>query len=104
MPTRVEMLQQLLTEHPEEALPRYSLAIEYANAGNVEGAMQHFLALLERHPDYSAGHFMAAQTLAKAGRTAEARHYLEQGIAAAVRTGNRHAQTEMQGMLYELSH
>jgi predicted Zn-dependent protease len=103
MPGRIEMLQQLLNEHPEEALARYSLALEYANSGDVQSAMQHFAQLLAKHPDYSAGHFMAAQTLAKAGRSEEAKRYLEQGIAAASRTGNRHAQTEMQAMLDELA-
>jgi hypothetical protein len=45
---------------------------------------------------------MAAQTLERAGRTAEARKMLEDGIAAAQRTGNRHALSEMSGMLEEL--
>jgi len=46
---------------------------------------------------------MAAQTLEKAGRTAEARTRLEQGIASAQRTGNQHARNEMQGMLEDLA-
>jgi hypothetical protein len=45
---------------------------------------------------------MAAQTLVKAGRTDEARARLEQGIASAQRTGNRHAQGEMESLLSEL--
>jgi hypothetical protein len=42
---------------------------------------------------------MAAQTLANAGRTEEAKRMLADGIASAKRTGNAHAQSEMQGML-----
>jgi len=60
--------------------------------------------LLETHPDYTAGYFMAAQTLAKAGRNDEAKQFLENGIAAADRTGNNHARSEMQAMLDELSY
>jgi len=45
---------------------------------------------------------MAAQTLAKAERTAEAIARLKSGIACAARTGNRHALSEMQSMLDEL--
>ena len=45
---------------------------------------------------------MAAQTLAKAGRTDEAKAQLTEGIASARRTGNQHALSEMQAMLDEL--
>jgi hypothetical protein len=46
---------------------------------------------------------MAAQALERAGRTAEARQMLEKGIEAARRTGNKHALSEMTGMLEEIS-
>ena len=39
-----------------------------------------FAQLLEQHPDYTAGYFMAAQTLAKAERTDEAKVRLTQGM------------------------
>ena len=45
---------------------------------------------------------MSAQTLANAGRNAEAIERLKAGISCAARTGNRHALSEMQGMLDEL--
>jgi hypothetical protein len=45
---------------------------------------------------------MAGQTLVTAGRIDEARKMFEGGIASARRTGNQHAQSEMQGMLDEL--
>jgi Tfp pilus assembly protein PilF len=99
---RILMLQKLLQEHPQEALPRYSLAMEYAKRGETTAALAEFDALLEQHPDYSNGFFMAAQALARVGRSTDARDYLERGIASAQRTGNRHAESEMQAMLDEL--
>jgi hypothetical protein len=45
---------------------------------------------------------MAAQTLTKAGRTSEAVERLKAGIGSAARSDNRHAMSEMQGMLDEL--
>jgi hypothetical protein len=47
---------------------------------------------------------MAAQVLERSGRNAEAKQMLENGIAAARRTGNKHALSEMSGMLEEISH
>jgi hypothetical protein len=46
---------------------------------------------------------MAAQTLASAGRPDEAKRMLVDGIASAVRTGNKHAQSEMTAMMEELT-
>lgn len=104
MPTnRIEMLTQFLAENPSDAFARYGLAMEYSKTGEVETAMEQFKKLLELHPDYAAGFFMAAQTLAKAGRTPEAKKFLENGITAAVRSGNAHAKGEMEAMLAELA-
>jgi tetratricopeptide (TPR) repeat protein len=99
---RVEMLTQILDQNPNDAFARYGLAMEHAKTGEVETAMQEFKKLLDVHPDYAAGYFMAAQTLAKAGRNDEAKDYLQNGISAASRTGNAHAKGEMEAMLDEL--
>jgi hypothetical protein len=61
-----------------------------------------FAQLLQDHPDYTAGYFMAAQTLAKAGRDAEAKQMLVDGLGCAKRTGDQHAAREMQAMLDEM--
>ena|SRR2546421_2223807 len=99
---RLQQLEQLVAEHPAEPFARYGLALEYANLGQTEAALQQFAKLLEQHPDYIPGYQMSAQTLMRAGRSHEARQILQNGIARAQRTGNAHAQSEMQGMLDEL--
>ena len=99
---RLEMLTQFLEQNPNDAFARYGLAMEYSNQGQIETALQQFSKLLELHPDYAAGYFMAAQTLSKSGRSGEARKFLENGIGAAARTGNAHAKGEMEAMLAEL--
>lgn len=102
MPTRAEMLQQFLAENPKDPFARYGLAMEYAGSGETEAALREFAVLLDEHPDYTAGYFMAAQTLARAGRNDEAKGRLREGIASAARTGNEHAKAEMTAMLEEL--
>ena len=96
------MLTEILSANPGDAFARYGLAMEYAKAGQTEAAMAEFGRLLELSPDYVPGYQMAAQTLAAAGRTEEARQMFQRGIAAAARASNAHAQQEMQGMLDEL--
>ncbi|HZU32036.1 MAG TPA: tetratricopeptide repeat protein [Candidatus Angelobacter sp.] len=102
-PSRLQMLAQFLEQNPNDAFARYGLAMEYSKAGETEQALSEFNKLLEMHPDYTNGYFMAAQTLERNGRTAEAKKMLENGIEAARRTGNKHALSEMSGMLDELS-
>ena len=99
---RIASLTEVLAQNPTDAFARYGLALEYSNSGEVDRALEEFGRLLATHPDYTAGYFMAAQTLAKAERTEEARKMLVDGIASAKKTGNGHAQSEMEGMLAEL--
>jgi tetratricopeptide (TPR) repeat protein len=100
---RIALLTEVLSQNPTDAFARYGLAMEYSNSGEIERALEEFGRLLSSHPDYAAGYFMAAQTLAKAGRTEEARKMLGDGIASAKKTGNSHAQAEMENMLAELA-
>ena len=95
-------LKEILALDPKNTFARYGIAVELASRGETEAAMAEFDHLLANDPDYTAGDFMAAQTLAKAGRNPEAIDRLKAGIGCAARAGNRHALSEMQGMLDEL--
>jgi tetratricopeptide (TPR) repeat protein len=99
---RLAMLNEILAQNPNDAFARYGLAMEYSKSGEVEQALDEFNKLLVANPDYTPGYFMAAQTLARESRTAEAKKMLSEGIASAKRTSNAHAQSEMEAMLAEL--
>ena len=102
MSDRIEMLKQLVTEHPDEPMPRYGLAMEYLGRGDLPQAISEFQALRQQRPDYIAAYQQGAQALINAERLEEARSLLTDGIARAQRAGNNHAASEMQGMLDEL--
>ena len=76
--------------------------MEWVSRGDTAAALSEFETLLANDPDYTPGYFMAAQTLAGAGRKPEAIEKLKAGIACAARDGNAHALSEMQAMLSEL--
>ncbi len=99
---KVASLKEILEQDPKNAFARYGLAMEFAGRGETETALAEFGRLLADHPEYTAGYFMAAQTLAKARRTAEAKGRLNEGIAVARKSGNQHAAREMQAMLEDL--
>jgi predicted Zn-dependent protease len=95
-------LREILALDAKNSFARYGVAMELAGRGETTGALEEFDTLLKNDPDYTAGYFMAAQTLVKAGRKDEAAERLTAGIGSAARSGNRHAMSEMQAMLEEL--
>ena len=96
---KIAGLREILALDPKNSLARFGMAMELAGRGDTEEALKEFALLLANDPDYTAGYFMSAQTLANAERNSEAVERLKAGIASATRTGNRHALSEMQAML-----
>jgi predicted Zn-dependent protease len=99
---KIAGLKEILAIDPKNSFARYGIAMELANRGETEASLEEFSTLLVNDPDYTAGYFMAAQTLANVGRNPEAIERLQAGVASAKRTGNSHALSEMQAMLGEL--
>jgi len=99
---RIAALTDLLAQDPNNAFARYGLAMEYSNTGDFGHALEEFGKLLATNPDYVPGYHMCAQTLVKAGRAQEAKTTLENGIVAAQRKGDRHAESEMSALLQDL--
>lgn len=99
---KIAMLNEILAQNPDDAFARYGLAVEYVNREDTEAALTEFDRLLASHPDYTAGYFMAAQTLVKSGRDEEAKARLREGLASAQRTKNQHAYSEMEAMLLDI--
>ena len=100
--TRRETLEAFVAEKPDDAFSRYGLALEFMNAGDLDNAESQFLELLRRNVGYVPAYQMYAQMLVKQSRGEQARSVLTEGIAAAAKSGNAHAQSEMEGLLAEL--
>ncbi len=100
---KLAALNEILQLDPSNAFARYGLGMEHLSQGRPDAALAEFARLIELNPDYVPAYQMSAQTLAKMGRGEEAVTILQQGIAAAGRTGNAHAAGEMQGLLDELA-
>jgi predicted Zn-dependent protease len=99
---KIKRLREILALDPKNSFARYGIAMELVALGDIAGALAEFEILLRNDPDYTAGYFMAAQTLAGAGKTVEAIERLKTGIGCAARAGNSHALSEMQTMLDEM--
>jgi predicted Zn-dependent protease len=99
---KIAALREILAVDAGNSFARYGVAMELAGRGETVAALDEFDTLLKNDPGYTAGYFMAAQTLAAAGRAPEASERLKAGIESARRSGNQHALSEMQAMLDDL--
>jgi predicted Zn-dependent protease len=100
--SRRQKLEEFLVKNPNDVFTRYGLALECVKEGDLAGAESNFRALIQANPDYVPGYQMYAQTLAQNDRGEDAKSILVQGIQAAIRQGNQHARSEMEGLLADL--
>jgi hypothetical protein len=101
---RMEQIEAMLAEDPDDAFLRYGLAMEHASAGDDATCVVVLRDLLARTAaqPYIPAYLMAAQALVRLDRIDEACQTLRDGIAAAGKAGTPdalHAQSEMQGLL-----
>lgn len=98
---RMEQIEALLAEDPDDAFLRYGLAMEYAGQGDDAAAVDVLRELIARKADdpYVPAFLQAGQALIRLGREPEAAAVLRQGIEAARAAGDLHALGEMQGFL-----
>lgn len=100
--SRVETLKKFIQARPTDPFPRYGLAQEYKNVGQLAEARAEFETLMRDHPDYTATYLHAGNVLIALGDRAEARVVFERGIEACRRRGDGHAMSELAGALSSL--
>lgn len=102
MSKRLAYLEKVTTEGSKDPFAWYALANEYSSVGRPEDALRTFEKLRELDPSYVPQYLICGQMLVNLKRPEDARTWLEQGIAAATRTGNTHALSELQNVLATL--
>jgi len=97
--SRLEILKSMVEQNPSDTFARYGLAMEYANSGRLDQAVEEYRNLLVANPSYAAAYFHGGQALEKLGRIEEARVLYRQGIETTTRTGDLHTRSELQAAL-----
>jgi len=92
---RVEQLRKFIAASPDEAFPRYALALELKAKGEARAAVAELEELLRRKPDYLAAYLQLGMLLQTAGSAAEAREVLVRGQDVARRQANTHTLSEL---------
>ncbi|MFP6766491.1 MAG: hypothetical protein VB858_22870 [Planctomycetaceae bacterium] len=97
--SRREQLEKMLAVSPGDEFLEYALAMAFASEGEEEESVRRLSVLNEANPDHVAAWFQRAQILARIGEPEAAAEACRDGIRAAQRTGNDHAEAEMTGFL-----
>jgi len=96
---RLALLESITASGSADAFAWYGLGMEYRRAGRTSDALDTFGKLRSLHPAYLPVYLMAGQTLLDAQRPAEAREWIEAGIALARSQNASHALGELESAL-----
>lgn len=96
---RLEILQNMLSQDPNNTFARYGLAMEYAKSEHYEEAVAEFRNLLVQDASYSAAYYHGGQALEKLGRVEDARRLYEEGIEATTKKGDTHTRAEIEAAM-----
>lgn len=99
---RLAALREFVAKSPDDPFPRYGLAMELANRGQLDEACQAFQELLDRAPDYVPAYLMYGNTLARAGQRDRAAEVYKSGAEVSTRRGDTHAHGEILAALAAL--
>jgi tetratricopeptide (TPR) repeat protein len=99
---RRAMLEEMLSETPNDPELRYMVAMEHVSAGDDLGAIRCFLELIGLDASYPPAYHQAGRALQRLNRIVEARTILQQGIPIAQKQGDHHAAGEMAELLQTL--
>jgi len=94
---RLAAFRDALARRPDDPFARYSVAMALRSAGDGPGAVAEFRETTRRAPDYVPSYLMLGQVLVELGLHGEALSAFEEGIAAARRRADGHAERELEG-------
>ncbi|MDW7694682.1 tetratricopeptide repeat protein [Flammeovirgaceae bacterium SG7u.111] len=92
---RIKKLQEFLKEDPNDPFLIYALAGEYLEK-DPQKAIKQYEFLLEKHEDYFATYYHAANLYALLGDNTKAEETYKKGMEICQKLGEHHAYSELQ--------
>jgi len=90
MSERIQTIHSMLLSSPDDVFLHYSLAMEYATAGQYDKAVASFKRCIELDSQYLPAYVEAGKALRAAGDLAAAREAFAEGLDLATRKGDSH--------------
>ncbi len=97
--SRLEQLQRMLADEPDDVFLNFSMAMELAKMERQDEALGKFDRVIDLDPNYCTAYFQKANLLILLERRQEAKAVLNKGMSAAERAGDLHARDRMAALL-----
>ena len=101
---RVEKLNALLIDFPDDNFLQHALALEYLKEGNYIEARNLFERVLEADPSYVGSYYHLGKLLENAGEVAGALKWYEKGMSVAEAAADNRTFKELQAAYEELKY
>jgi tetratricopeptide (TPR) repeat protein len=99
---KLDALQNMLEESPNDSFLRFALAMEWARKGDYNRSADLFQQLCKMDPDYVGAYLHWGRLCLSMNRKEEAIAIYQKGIEVAGRLADFHAKAELQGALQDL--
>lgn len=96
---RLRQLQQMLDKSPRDTFLLYGIAMEHKKAGEVAPALEYFNRVIALDPGYCYAYHQRGLLHESTGDVEAAKRSYREGVEAARRKGDAHAQGEIQAAL-----
>jgi Tfp pilus assembly protein PilF len=96
---RLQKLQAMLAREPNDTFLLYGVALEYKKYNELAKALEYLDRVIELDPGYCYAYHQRGLIHEQRGDTEAARRSYRDGIAAAKRKGDAHAQGEIEAAL-----
>jgi len=83
MPSRLEQLQQMLLQEPNDEFLQYAIAMEFVSAGEMQKAIDGLEKILNNNKNYLAAYYQLGKCYETQHKITDAKSVYEKGIAIA---------------------
>ena len=99
---RLQHILQMLKDDPNDSFLNYALAIEHANAGDVEKAIQLIESLLEKDSNYLGAYYQLGQYYEQINQLSKALETYKKGAVIAQKQQNRKTLGELNQAIFQI--
>ena len=96
---KLQKLFAMLEKQPKDTFLLYGIGMEYKKLGDAQRAIEYLDRTIAVDAGYCYAYFQKGQVLEISGDLPAAKQSYNEGIAAAKRVGDAHAQSELEGAL-----
>lgn len=102
MPSRLEQLQQMLLQEPNDEFLQYAITVEYFSAGEVEKAIEGLEKLLANNKNYLAAYYQLGKCYEAQNQNQKAIAIYNQGVEIAQQQNKTKTVNELREALFLL--